>query len=341
MAAHEELFVWEGDWGLPSVNSDCLVVLAYAQFSGAPLKVHKLSNPWRCPGGTIPALRTAHKEALWRPSDIIVHLQKQKYNADFDLSPKEAADSLAFVALVQEKLSPAVLYALWVEPKNFAEVTRRWYAEHVSFPLGLVLPGRMRRQVLDKLRLLRGDASLDPGDELEKESPGWPVSMYRSATSSQEAQRGSEKKLYDDATNCMDLLAQRLGMQKFFFGDSPSSLDAVVFGWLAPILKCELPSGKLQQHLKSLDNLHAFCANILLVYFPQNSGPRLGCSAKSYDVEHVPNRRVKQFLSALAAVGAMLSYALLTGMVSVQRGHKGALEGRRHSAGPEDDEDED
>ncbi|XP_049586154.1 metaxin-1 isoform X6 [Syngnathus scovelli] len=316
MAAHEELFVWEGDWGLPSVNSDCLVVLAYAQFSGAPLKVHKLSNPWRCPGGTIPALRTAHKEALWRPSDIIVHLQKQKYNADFDLSPKEAADSLAFVALVQEKLSPAVLYALWVEPKNFAEVTRRWYAEHVSFPLGLVLPGRMRRQVLDKLRLLRGDASLDPGDELEKE-------------------------LYDDATNCMDLLAQRLGMQKFFFGDSPSSLDAVVFGWLAPILKCELPSGKLQQHLKSLDNLHAFCANILLVYFPQNSGPRLGCSAKSYDVEHVPNRRVKQFLSALAAVGAMLSYALLTGMVSVQRGHKGALEGRRHSAGPEDDEDED
>ncbi|XP_037130869.1 metaxin-1-like isoform X2 [Syngnathus acus] len=316
MAAPEELFVWEGDWGLPSVNSDCLVVLAYAQFSGAPLKVHKLSNPWRCPGGTIPALRTAHKEALWRPSDIIVHLQKQKYNADFDLSPKEAADSLAFVALVQEKLSPAVLYALWVEPKNFAEVTRRWYAEHVSFPLGLVLPDRMRRQELDKLRLLRGDASLEPGDELEKE-------------------------LYDDATNCMDLLAQRLGMQKFFFGDSPSSLDAVVFGWLAPILKCELPSGKLQQHLKSLDNLHAFCANILLVYFPQNGGPRLGCSAKSYDVEHVPNRRVKQFLSALAAVGAMLSYALLTGMVSVQRGHKGVLEGRRHSAGPEDDEDED
>ncbi|KAM9805478.1 metaxin-1-like [Syngnathus typhle] len=316
MAAPEELFVWEGDWGLPSVNSDCLVVLAYAQFSGAPLKVHKLSNPWRCPGGTIPALRTAHKEALWRPSDIIVHLQKQKYNADFDLSPKEAADSLAFVALVQEKLSPAVLYALWVEPKNFAEVTRRWYAEHVSFPLGLVLPGRMRRQELDKLRLLRGDSSLEPGDELEKE-------------------------LYDDATNCMDLLAQRLGMQKFFFGDSPSSLDAVVFGWLAPILKCELPSGKLQQHLKSLDNLHAFCGNILLVYFPQNDGPRLGCSAKSYDVEHVPNRRVKQFLSALAAVGAMLSYALLTGMVSVQRGHKGALEGRQHSAGPEDDEDED
>ncbi|XP_077431220.1 metaxin-1a [Vanacampus margaritifer] len=316
MAAPDELFVWEGDWGLPSVNSDCLVVLAYAQFSGAPLKVHKVCNPWRCPGGAVPALRTAHKEALWRPSDIIIHLRKQKYNADFDLSAKEAADGLAFVALVQQKLLPAVLYALWVEPKNFAEVTRRWYAEHMSFPLGLFLPGRMQRHQLDKLRLLRGDASLEAGDELEKE-------------------------LYRDATDCMDLLAQRLGTQKFFFGDSPSSLDAFVFGWLAPILKCELPSGKLQQHLKTLDNLHAFCANILLIYFPHNGAPRSARPAESRDAEHVPNRRAKQFLSALAALGAMLSYAVLTGMVSVQHGHKGALEHRRHLHHDENEDEDD
>ncbi|XP_051921634.1 metaxin-1a [Hippocampus zosterae] len=316
MAAPDELFVWEGDWGLPSVNSDCLVLLAYAQFSGAPLKVHKVCNPWRCPGGAIPALRTAHKEALWRPSDIIIHLRKQKYNADFDLSAKEAADSLAFIALIQQKLTPAVLYALWVEPKNFVEVTRRWYAEHMSFPLSLFLPGRMQRHQLDTLRLLRGDASLEASEELEKE-------------------------LYGDATDCMDLLSQRLGTQKFFFGDSPSSLDAFVFGWLAPILKCKLPSGKLQQHLKSLDNLHAFCANILLVYFPNNSAPRSGRSDECRDPEHVPNRRTKQFLSALAALGAMLSYALLTGMVSVQHGHKGAVEHSELSHPHQDDDEDD
>ncbi|GLD53291.1 metaxin-1 [Lates japonicus] len=27
MAAPDELFCWEGDWGLPSVSTDCLVVL--------------------------------------------------------------------------------------------------------------------------------------------------------------------------------------------------------------------------------------------------------------------------------------------------------------------------
>lgn len=36
MAAPDELFCWEGDWGLPSVDTDCLVVL-----------VSELSRPGR------------------------------------------------------------------------------------------------------------------------------------------------------------------------------------------------------------------------------------------------------------------------------------------------------
>lgn len=33
----------------------------------------------------------------------------QKYNADYDLSAKEGADTLAFVSLLEEKLLPAVV----------------------------------------------------------------------------------------------------------------------------------------------------------------------------------------------------------------------------------------
>lgn len=49
------------------------------------------------------------------------------------------------------------------------DVTRRWYAEHMPFPLNFFLPGRMQRQQLEKLRLLRGDERLEAGEELEKE----------------------------------------------------------------------------------------------------------------------------------------------------------------------------
>ncbi|XP_054596793.1 metaxin-1a isoform X1 [Nothobranchius furzeri] len=331
MAAPDELFCWEGDWGLPSVSTDCLVVLAYAQFAGAPLKLRKICNPWRSPSGSLPALKTNQKETLSRPADIIIHLRKQKFNADYDLSAKEGADSLAFISLMEEKLTPALvtrfvlvkheviflklllilrfellqIYTFWVEPKNYVDVTRRWYAEHMTFPLNFFLPGRMQSRQLEKLRLLRGDESLEAGEELEKE-------------------------LYCDAAECMNLLSQRLGSQKFFFGDSPSSLDAYVFGHLAPILKCKLPNGKLQQHLKSLDNLTNFCSDILLLYFPrdgrESSGPKAPPQPDGGDFDNVPNKRRKQLLSALVALGAMLSYALLTGMVSILHVQQGALE---------------
>lgn len=39
------------------------------------------------------------------------------------------------------------------------------------------------------------------------------------------------------------------------------------------------------------------------------------------DLDHVPNKRMKQFLSVIVAMGAMLSYALVTGMVSLEHFH--------------------
>lgn len=36
-------------------------------------------------------------------------LSFQKFNADFDLSAKEGADSLAFISLIEEKLRPALV----------------------------------------------------------------------------------------------------------------------------------------------------------------------------------------------------------------------------------------
>uniref|UniRef100_A0A8C9KQ51 Metaxin-1 n=1 Tax=Panthera tigris altaica TaxID=74533 RepID=A0A8C9KQ51_PANTA len=52
MAAPRELFCGTGGWGLPSVDLDSLAVLTYARFTGAPLKVYKITNPWRSPSGT-------------------------------------------------------------------------------------------------------------------------------------------------------------------------------------------------------------------------------------------------------------------------------------------------
>uniref|UniRef100_A0A8C4U155 Metaxin-1 n=1 Tax=Falco tinnunculus TaxID=100819 RepID=A0A8C4U155_FALTI len=220
MAAPMELFCWAGGWGLPSVDPDCLAVLV----SGAPLgRRGKKRRRWDLP---LPCRITP------------VALALQKYNADYDLSATQGADTLAFVSLLEEKLLPVLIHIFWVDAKNYVEHTRKWYAENIPFPLNFFLPNCMHKQHLERLQLMWGDGYMEDEEKLEKE-------------------------LYRDARECLTLLSQRLGSQKFFFGDSPASLDAFVFSRLAPLLKAKLPNGKLQQHLKSLQNLCNYCTSIL------------------------------------------------------------------------------
>uniref|UniRef100_A0AAY4DA04 Metaxin n=1 Tax=Denticeps clupeoides TaxID=299321 RepID=A0AAY4DA04_9TELE len=302
MAPAFDLFCWKGNWGLPSVDADCLVVLAYARFAGAPVKIHKIANPWRSPTGSLP-------------------LRKQKYNADYDLSAKEGADTLAFISLLEEKLMPALIYALWIDPKNYAEVTRKWHGENIPFPLNFFLPSRMQGQQLERLRLISGKHGLEASEEVEKE-------------------------LNRDALECMNLLSQRLGSNKFFFGDSPSSLDAYVFGHLALILKMKLPNSRLQQHLKPLENLTKFCSNILSLYFPDDCnegiGRKVSSQPESGDVDNEPHKRWKQLVSVLVALGAMMSYALLTGIVSIEHVQQTEeMRGQQRLMAPSHEDEED
>ncbi|NWV72290.1 MTX1 protein, partial [Malurus elegans] len=148
--------------------------------------------------------------------------------------------------------------------------------------------------------------------------------------------------LYREARECLTLLSQRLGSQKFFFGDSPASLDALVFSRLAPLLKAKLPNGKLQQHLKSLQNLCNYCTSILSLYFPWDGGesrPPPHPAGSAGEAEEDPHKRRNQLLSVLVGLVAMLGYAFLSGIVSIQRGGVGPA-GRQPIAMEEEEEEE-
>ncbi|KFO24918.1 Metaxin-1 [Fukomys damarensis] len=317
MAAPMELFCWAGGWGLPSVDLDSLAVLTYARFTGAPLKVHKINNPWRSPSGTLPALRTSHGEVISVPHKIITHLRKEKYNADYDLSARQGADTLAFMSLLEEKLLPVLIHTFWIDTKNYVEVTRKWYAEAMPFPLNFFLPGRMQRQHMERLQLLCGEHRPENEEELEKE-------------------------LYQEARECLILLSQRLGSQKFFFGDAPASLDAFVFSYLALLLQAKLPSGKLPAHLRGLHNLCTYCTHILSIYFPWDGAevPPARQAPAGPETEEEPYPRRNQILSVLAGLAAMVGYALLSGIISIQRAAPSRVPGTRALGLAEDDEEQ-
>ncbi|KAL0165621.1 hypothetical protein M9458_037465, partial [Cirrhinus mrigala] len=58
----------------------------------------------------------------------------------------------------------------------------------------------------------------------------------------------------------------------------------------------------------------------------------------SSDFDNEPHKRRNQILSVLFAVGAMLGYAILTGIVSIKR-ERPQLKNSIHDDGDEDDED--
>jgi metaxin len=52
-----EVDCWAGDWGLPSVHPECLKILAFAKFSGAPVVQRSSNNPFWTPRGDLPVFR--------------------------------------------------------------------------------------------------------------------------------------------------------------------------------------------------------------------------------------------------------------------------------------------
>lgn len=224
---------------------------------------------------------------------------------------------MAFLSLLEEKLLPVLIHTFWVDAKNYVEVTRKWYAEAMPFPLNFFLPGRMQRQYMERLQLLCGEHRPEEEEQLEKE-------------------------LYQEARECLTLLSQRLGSQKFFFGDSPTSLDAFVFSYLALILQAKLPSGKLQVHVRALPNLCAYCTHILSLYFPWDGAeaPPPRHPPMCPETEEEPYRRRTQILSVLAGLAAMVGYALLSGIVSIQRASVARAPSTRALGITEEDEEE-
>ncbi|XP_013916252.1 PREDICTED: metaxin-3 isoform X1 [Thamnophis sirtalis] len=218
--------------------------MTYARFSGAPLKISIIDHTWNAPRGSIPLL-ISDDIVISQPAKILNFLRKQKYNADYELSSKDGADTLAYIALLEEKLHPAMLYTFWIEADNYYNMTKPWFASRIPFPLSWYLPRKMSRDALNRILLTKGGPPLYSITEIE-------VQIYR------------------DAKECLNLLSNRLGSSPFFFGNKPTTLDAFVFGFLAPLYKAPFLKVQLQEHLKQLPNLCHFCDDILSCYFRRN-----------------------------------------------------------------------
>ena len=145
-----------------------------------------------------------------------------------------------------------------------------------------------------------------------------------------------EASIYRDAQECLTILSRRLGdSDPYFFGKAPSSADAIMYGYLAPLLKAPLPNPTpLQAHLKACGNLVSFVSRISHNYFPQVSidYEKLLREDNSANVKSENNKRsdsgevipakplsekLRPVMVSSFAVAAMLGYAHLSGLSGI------------------------
>ncbi|TKR92572.1 hypothetical protein L596_007200 [Steinernema carpocapsae] len=250
-----ELQVWPSDFGLPSVDTDCLQFMACAKFCAAPINIVMASSPWKSTSGGYPVL-TSGQETITNINHFVDFLRKsaQEVVLDGDSTVAERSSFDAYSSLLRKTIYPAQLQFMWLDKSNYGTVTHHWLSSKLPFPYNMFYMERRRRKAQNYI------------DALGR----------------------NESQILADAIQTINLLSAKLGDNKYFCGDKPCSLDALIFGHLAPFLKLPMPTDRLTLHLSACPNLVRFVESIISIYLPLSED-----DLRNYDRQMWLQRKMK------------------------------------------------
>lgn len=242
--ASARLYTGIGGWGIPTVDPEGLSVHALLKFGGIPYStVASLPSPLEPPVVVIEKSGTtgaSPDSAIGIPGLVsLFSADSSLPDPNPGLTPFMVSESTAFATLLSARFAPARMYEFFINQANYGDLYHKILSRGVSFPMNLINASLKRREV----------------------------------RAAQSASKKSERELYFDASIALAALATRLGdRNKYFYGDRPSVLDAVVFGQLAVVLFVPLPDARLRPLVASHPNLVQFVSRIKKEYFSDGDG---------------------------------------------------------------------
>eukprot|EP00117_Sycon_ciliatum_P044958 scpid62246/ scgid32359/ Metaxin-1; Mitochondrial outer membrane import complex protein 1 len=196
--------------------------------------------------------------------------------------------------MVQQKLHSVLLYSLWCEDDTYGTYTYRWYGRVVPFPRNFWYASRRRRLVESSLMALYGVSDLS----LVKET------------------------VYSQARECLNLISERLDGQKYFFGDTPTSIDATIYSYISLLQATPACHNQLNTHIQACPPLTAFKALIQTTYADRlpNSGKEPSFADSTSLLQRMKRREWwwenhVNLASIVFAGTVMLSYAAARGIL--------------------------
>ncbi|KAI8380105.1 Tom37 C-terminal domain-containing protein [Blakeslea trispora] len=188
---------------------------------------------------------------------ILAHLCNAGKDANDHLSEEQKADYLAYSTLVQERLYDCMLYSWYADSTNFIKNIRPTYAKLLPFPTRYFVPIQLKKSA--KARLAKYNVEIT-GDDV-----GLPQNEKEEM---KELLKSGWHYMYQLARDTYSTLQSQLDNNTYMFGEQPSTLDCIVFGYLALHLYPDLAHRRLQHILQQeYPRLAEYCNRIKDVLF--------------------------------------------------------------------------
>ncbi len=193
-----------------------------------------IGNLQKAPKGKLPFI--TDDGTTIADSDFILSYLQDKYqvNLDANLSAEEKSTSYLIGKSLDEHLYWCLLYSRWVNDDIWAQLKKEFFSS-MPMPLRLIIPTLARRNALSGL---------------QKQGLG----------------RHSAAEVKTITQRSLQALSTVLGDKTYFFGETPSTLDATAFGFLGQFIIVSLET-ELNDLARSFKNLVDYCDNINAKYF--------------------------------------------------------------------------
>ncbi len=229
------LYQFQPAFGLPNASPFCMKVENYLRMAGLQYEIAPRASHFRAPKGKLPYIRDNGKVVA--DSSFIIEYLKSAYGDPLDarLTPLENAQALALRRMMEENLYWVLAYWRWMEPRGW-ELTKAEFFKPVPALLRGPISALARRGVTRQM---------------------WGHGMGRH----------SADEVYHIGKTDITALADFLGDKPYFLGETPTSLDATVYAFLANIILVPLDS-VLKQHALKYPRLEAYCRRMRERYYP-------------------------------------------------------------------------
>ena len=223
-----------GAWGLPTVSPFCLKLDAWLRMTGIPHESITAATPFAGPKGKAPWIEEDGQK-IGDSTFIIAHLmQRHGVDPDARLTPAQRGMAVAIQRLIDENLYWTMVHDRWMNDANWQQF-RDVVLGGLAVPLRRVLGPIARRGV-------------------KKQLEGHGIGIHSAAEIAAIGRRD------------VNALSDILGASEWFFGDTPSTIDAVAYAQLVNIWRAPFES-EVRRAIGQTPNLVAFIDRFAARYY--------------------------------------------------------------------------